>query len=177
MALSSLARIWGKCSTIDFLPALFFEAEVSSGTLIPRFMSGSVHSGSAHQKKLARKVNSGENSPAGIRTRNLSITSPALLPESCPGYPRSVKYGRRTYAVSRLFDDSAYWDVDCLPLDPKMLKYNSDRLPFKGASRARFCLPVSTSPSVCIAFLSKSSAITSTTVITSLPSPLGSLSL
>ena len=38
---------------------------------------------------LAHKVNSGEENspaaPAGIRTRNLSITSPALLPTSYPG--------------------------------------------------------------------------------------------
>ena len=59
VAFSSLARISGECSTIHFLPALFlspclrlfffffFDVQISSRTLIPLFMPGSVHSGSA----------------------------------------------------------------------------------------------------------------------------------
>ena len=41
-------------------------------------------------KESAPKANSGEENspaaPAGIQTHNLSITSPALLPTSYPGY-------------------------------------------------------------------------------------------
>ena len=41
------------------------------------------------EKESARKVNSGEENsptaPAGIRTRNLSITSPLLIPTRYPG--------------------------------------------------------------------------------------------
>ena len=53
---SSLARIWGECSTIHSAPeffyllllfCLFFEVEISSRTLIPTFMPESVHSRSA----------------------------------------------------------------------------------------------------------------------------------
>ena len=51
MTFSSLtvARILGECSTIHFPPVLFFffEVEISLLTLIPLFMPGSVHSGSA----------------------------------------------------------------------------------------------------------------------------------
>ena len=48
MALSLLARIWGECSTIHSLPALFFfKVEICSHILIPLFMPGLVHSGSA----------------------------------------------------------------------------------------------------------------------------------
>ena len=50
VALSLLARIWGECSTIRSPPALFLllvEVEISSRTLIPLFMPGSVHRGSA----------------------------------------------------------------------------------------------------------------------------------
>ena len=50
VALSSLVRIWGECSTIHSPPALLllllFEAEISPRTLIALFRSGSVHSGS-----------------------------------------------------------------------------------------------------------------------------------
>ena len=57
VAFSSLARILGECST--FIPAcaffllsssffFFFEVEISLKTLIPLFMPGSVHSGSAN---------------------------------------------------------------------------------------------------------------------------------
>ena len=49
VALSSLARILGECSTFHSLPALtFFKVEISSRTLIPLFMPGSVNSGSAN---------------------------------------------------------------------------------------------------------------------------------
>ena len=45
------------------------------------------------EEESVHKVNSGEEispvAPAGIRTRNLSTTSPAVLPPSYPGYPRS----------------------------------------------------------------------------------------
>ena len=41
----SLARIWGECSAIHSLLALFFKVEISSRTLIPLFSPGSVHSG------------------------------------------------------------------------------------------------------------------------------------
>ena len=34
VAFSSLARIWGECSTIHFPPALFFKVEISSRALI-----------------------------------------------------------------------------------------------------------------------------------------------
>ena len=50
VAFFSLARIFGECSTIYCLPALFFfffEVEITLRTLIPLFMPGSVHSGSA----------------------------------------------------------------------------------------------------------------------------------
>ena len=55
VAFSSLARIWGECSTIHSLPALFFpfffsfffKVEISSRTLIPLCTPGSVHSGPA----------------------------------------------------------------------------------------------------------------------------------
>ena len=49
MPFSSLARISGECSTIHSPLSLFFffEVEISSRTLIPLFMPGSVHSGSA----------------------------------------------------------------------------------------------------------------------------------
>ena len=48
VAFTSLARILGKCSTIQSMPApFFFEVEISSRTVIPLFMPGSVHSGSA----------------------------------------------------------------------------------------------------------------------------------
>ena len=48
VAFSSLTRILGECSTIHFLPALFFfKLEISSRTLIPLFRPGSVHIGSA----------------------------------------------------------------------------------------------------------------------------------
>ena len=55
VAVSSLARIWGECSTVHSPPVLFVvvvvvvvvEAEISSLTLIPHFRPGSVHSGSA----------------------------------------------------------------------------------------------------------------------------------
>ena len=49
VVLSSLARIVGECSTIHSSPALFLcvEVEISSRTLFPLLMPGSVHSGSA----------------------------------------------------------------------------------------------------------------------------------
>ena len=47
VAFSSLARILGECSTTHLPPALFFEVEISSHTLISLFRPGSVHSGSA----------------------------------------------------------------------------------------------------------------------------------
>ena len=40
-------RIWGECSTINSLPALFFKVEIRLHTLIPFLRPGSVHSGSA----------------------------------------------------------------------------------------------------------------------------------
>ena len=48
------------------------------------------HGGGTDTEKVsAHKVNSGEENspaaPAGVRTRNLSIRSPALLPTSYPG--------------------------------------------------------------------------------------------
>ena len=47
-----------------------------------------------HSINSAHKVNSGEETspaaPAGIRTRNLSMTSPVLLPTSYPGYAHLV---------------------------------------------------------------------------------------
>ena len=44
---SSLARIWGVCSTMHSPPELFFfEVEISSRTLITLFMPGSIHNGS-----------------------------------------------------------------------------------------------------------------------------------
>ena len=56
VTLSSLASIFGECSTIHSLPALFFlfffffflslKVEISSRTLIPHFRPGLVHSGS-----------------------------------------------------------------------------------------------------------------------------------
>ena len=61
VAFSSLARIWGKCSTIHSPPALyffsfffFFDVEISSRALIPLFMAGSVHSGSASWNDCCR---------------------------------------------------------------------------------------------------------------------------
>ena len=91
MAFSSLARIFGECSTIHFPPALFLllllpllfplplllllllrrrlllpllllllsEVEISSRTLIPLFMPGSLHSGSASRDDCER-VSPGE---------------------------------------------------------------------------------------------------------------------
>ena len=54
VAFPSLARILGECSNIHSPPALvllllllFLEVEISSHTLIPLFMPGSVHSGPA----------------------------------------------------------------------------------------------------------------------------------
>ena len=56
VSFSSLARILGEHSTIHSLPALvfllfffflFFEVEISLHMLIPLFLPGSVHSGSA----------------------------------------------------------------------------------------------------------------------------------
>ena len=51
VAFSSIARILGECSTIHSLPELFsfffLEVKIGSRTLIPLFMLGSVHSGSA----------------------------------------------------------------------------------------------------------------------------------
>ena len=47
MAFSSRARIFGECSTIHSLPALFFKVEISWRTLNPLFRPGSVHSGLA----------------------------------------------------------------------------------------------------------------------------------
>ena len=57
VAFSSLARIWGECSTVHSPPVLFlfffffssflFLVEISPCTLIPLFMPRSVHSGSA----------------------------------------------------------------------------------------------------------------------------------
>ena len=53
VALASLVRILGECSTIQHLPVcvcvcVCFEVEISSHTLIPLFMPGSVHSGSVN---------------------------------------------------------------------------------------------------------------------------------
>ena len=47
VAFCSLPRIWGEYSTLHSPPALFFNWRFSSRTLIPLFMPGSVHSGSA----------------------------------------------------------------------------------------------------------------------------------
>ena len=53
VAFSSLERIFGECSIIHSLPALFeskkkkSKMEISSRTLIPLFMPESVHGGSA----------------------------------------------------------------------------------------------------------------------------------
>ena len=48
VAFSSLARIWGECSTSHSPPnPFFFEVAISSRTLIPLFMPGLVPSGSA----------------------------------------------------------------------------------------------------------------------------------
>ena len=50
VALSSLTRILGECSTIHSPPALFFfffKVEIGSRKLIPLFRPESVHSGSA----------------------------------------------------------------------------------------------------------------------------------
>ena len=53
---------------------------------VPLWLHGG---GTDSEYESAHKVNSGEENPpaapAGIRTRNLSITSPAFLPTSCPG--------------------------------------------------------------------------------------------
>ena len=46
VAFFSLALIWEECSTIHYPPALFY-VDISSCTLIPLFMPGAVHSGSA----------------------------------------------------------------------------------------------------------------------------------
>ena len=50
---------------------------------------GDMESGNDTKSESAHKVNSGEENPpaapAGIRTRNLSITSPVLSPLSYPG--------------------------------------------------------------------------------------------
>ena len=59
VATSLLAWIWGQCSTTHSLPALFvvvvvFEVEVSSRTLIPLVMPGSVHCGSANRDNCGR---------------------------------------------------------------------------------------------------------------------------
>ena len=52
VALSSLARTLGEHSTTHSPPALFVvvvvEVEINTRTLIPLFMPGSVHSGSAN---------------------------------------------------------------------------------------------------------------------------------
>ena len=57
-ALYSLARIWGERSTIHSLPAFFFffKVEIRSNTLIPLFMPGSVHSGSASWDGCGRLI-------------------------------------------------------------------------------------------------------------------------
>ena len=62
VATSLLAWIWGQCSTTHSLPALFvvvvvvvFEVEVSSRTLIPLFIPGSVHSGPASRDDRSRR--------------------------------------------------------------------------------------------------------------------------
>ena len=48
VAFSWLAKILGECSTIHSPPeVVFFKVEISSRTLSPLFMPGSVHSGSA----------------------------------------------------------------------------------------------------------------------------------
>ena len=51
VAFTSFARIWGECLTIHTQPVLFFflfsEVKISSHKLIPLFMPGLVHSGSA----------------------------------------------------------------------------------------------------------------------------------
>ena len=48
VAFSSRVRILGECLTIHSPPAFFFfKVEISLRTLIPHFMQGSVHSGSA----------------------------------------------------------------------------------------------------------------------------------
>ena len=63
VALSSLARILGECSTTHppppfapppFFFCFFFEAEISSRMLIPLFMSESVHSGSENRDDCSR---------------------------------------------------------------------------------------------------------------------------
>ena len=65
VALFSLARIWGECSTIILhlrwflLWLLFFvivfEVEISSRTQIPFFMPGSVSNGSRAEKNVAER--------------------------------------------------------------------------------------------------------------------------
>ena len=54
---SSLASIFGECSTIHSPPVLFlffFKVEISFHTLIPFFRPGSVHSGSAIRDDCGR---------------------------------------------------------------------------------------------------------------------------
>ena len=109
VAFSSLARILGKCLTIPCLRFFFFfKVAVSSRRLIPFFMPGSVHSGSASWDDCGRMLPdklrvscfrigshtmpglrhnqpSPAYAPATIRTLNLSITTSALLPTSYPG--------------------------------------------------------------------------------------------
>ena len=55
-AFSSLAKNFGECSTIDSLPAICFcwEVEISSRTLLPHFMPGSVHSDTANWDECGR---------------------------------------------------------------------------------------------------------------------------
>ena len=58
VAFLSLARIFGECSTIYSPLALFFpfkEVEISSHTLIPLFIPGSVHSDSVTGSVLPDK--------------------------------------------------------------------------------------------------------------------------
>ena len=58
LAFSSLARIWGKWSTIHFrlrfLGFFFFSVEIKSRILIPLFRPWSVHSGSANWEDQGR---------------------------------------------------------------------------------------------------------------------------
>ena len=61
--------------------------------------------GTGTELESADKVNFGEKNspaaPAGIKTHNLSIASPALLPASYPGYSRCIQLVRDPYGLSR----------------------------------------------------------------------------
>ena len=79
------------------------------------------------QNESAHKVDSGEENslaaPAGIRTRNLFITNPALLPTSYLGFPFGMNHAitpRRfqnliqTHIVYDIHTDRFFAVFDCL---------------------------------------------------------------